>query len=87
MNGGKSIMCGSHQKTDDCDVGRMLIERLCKVVISSQGQSHQAYRKDNKNMGLIDDIKKEAAKSGASKSKIFYLKDGQKSRVRFLDDM
>ena len=38
-------------------------------------------------MGLIDDIKKEAAKSGASKSKIFYLKDGQKARVRFLDDM
>lgn len=38
-------------------------------------------------MGLLDKIKKEAAKSGSNKSKIFYLKDGQKARVRFLDDM
>lgn len=38
-------------------------------------------------MGLIEDIKKQAAKSGSNKSKIFYLKDGQKARIRFLDDM
>ena len=38
-------------------------------------------------MGLLEDIKREAAKSGANRGKIFYLKDGQKARIRFLDDM
>lgn len=38
-------------------------------------------------MGLLDNIKKEAAKSGQNKGKIFFVKDGEKKRVRFLNDM
>ena len=35
-------------------------------------------------MGLLEDIKREAAKSGANRGKIFYLKDGHKARKRFM---
>lgn len=35
-------------------------------------------------MGLIDDIKRDAQKSGGSKGKFFYVKDGDSRRVRFL---
>ncbi len=38
-------------------------------------------------MGLLDNIKNDAKKSSGSKSKIFYVKDGDKRRVRFLQDM
>lgn len=37
--------------------------------------------------GLLDKIKQDAQKSGGSKSKFFYVKDGDKRRVRFLQDM
>jgi len=38
-------------------------------------------------MGLVDDIKKQAKKSGTNKGKFLYFKAGSKIRVRFLDDM
>lgn len=38
-------------------------------------------------MGLIDKIKNDVKKSGTSKSKFVYVKDGTKLRVRFLTDM
>lgn len=38
-------------------------------------------------MGLVDKIKSDVKKSGRNKSKIFYVRDGQKARVRFLKDM
>lgn len=38
-------------------------------------------------MGLLDDIKSEAQKSGSNKSKFFYVKEGEKRRIRFLQDM
>ena len=38
-------------------------------------------------MGLIDKIKKDVKKSGNSKSKFIYFKQGAKLRVRFLTDM
>lgn len=38
-------------------------------------------------MGLLDKIKADAQKSGGSKSKFFYVKDGDKRRFRFLQDM
>lgn len=38
-------------------------------------------------MGLVDKIKSDVKKSGSNKSKIFYVRDGQKARVRFLTDM
>ena len=38
-------------------------------------------------MGLLDKIKADAQKSGGSKSKFFYVKDGDKRRIRFLQDM
>ena len=38
-------------------------------------------------MGLVDKIKKESAKAGANKGKFFYVKEGTKARVRFLQDM
>ena len=36
---------------------------------------------------LLDKIKADAQKSGSSKSKFFYVKDGDKKRIRFLQDM
>ncbi|MCX7924115.1 MAG: hypothetical protein N3B21_19215 [Clostridia bacterium] len=38
-------------------------------------------------MSLVDEIKKQAAKSGANKGKFIYFKPGVKIRVRFLQDM
>ncbi|MCR5587485.1 MAG: hypothetical protein K6F77_08130 [Lachnospiraceae bacterium] len=38
-------------------------------------------------MGLLDNIKKDAKKSGQSKGKFIYFREGQKTRVRFLCDM
>lgn len=38
-------------------------------------------------MGLLDNIKNEAKKSGQSKGKFIYFREGEKKRVRFLDDM
>ena len=38
-------------------------------------------------MGLLDKIKQDAQKTGGSKGKFFYVKDGDKRRVRFLQDM
>lgn len=38
-------------------------------------------------MSLLDKIKQDAQKSGGSKQKFFYVKDGDKRRVRFLQDM
>lgn len=38
-------------------------------------------------MGLVDKIKNDVKKSGSNKGKIFYVRDGQKARVRFLRDM
>lgn len=38
-------------------------------------------------MGLLDKIKSDVKKSGSSKGKLFYVKDGTKCRIRFLDDM
>lgn len=36
--------------------------------------------------GLLDKIKQDAQKSGSSRSKFFYVKDGEKKRVRFLTE-
>lgn len=38
-------------------------------------------------MGLVDKIKKDVQKSGGSRSKFTYIRDGQKVRIRFLVDM
>lgn len=38
-------------------------------------------------MSLVDDIKNDVKKAGANKSKIVYFREGQKTRIRFLDDM
>lgn len=38
-------------------------------------------------MGLLDSIKQDAKKSGQSKSKFIYFREGQKVRIRFLQDM
>ena len=38
-------------------------------------------------MGILDNIRNEAKKSGANKGKILFIKEGQKARVRFLTDM
>lgn len=38
-------------------------------------------------MGLVDKIKSDAKKSGANKGKLFYAREGVKSRIRFLTDM
>ena len=38
-------------------------------------------------MGLIDKIKSDAKKSGNNKGKFMYFKEGQKIRIRFLNDM
>lgn len=38
-------------------------------------------------MGLLDKIKQDAQKSSSSRSKFFYVKDGEKKRIRFLQDM
>lgn len=38
-------------------------------------------------MGLVDKIKAEAKKSGTSKSKFIYFREGEKVRIRFLQDM
>lgn len=38
-------------------------------------------------MGLIDDIKNDVRKAGANKGKIMYFREGQKVRIRFLEDM
>lgn len=38
-------------------------------------------------MGILNDIKAAAARSGANKAKILYFREGQKVRVRFLSDM
>lgn len=39
------------------------------------------------NMGLLDKIKNDAKKSGQNKSKFIYFREGQKQRIRFLQDM
>lgn len=38
-------------------------------------------------MGLLDSIKRDAKKSGQSKGKFIYFREGQKQRIRFLNDM
>ena len=38
-------------------------------------------------MGLLSEIKKDAKKSGQNKSKFIYFREGQKQRIRFLQDM
>lgn len=38
-------------------------------------------------MGILNDIKAAAARSGANKAKILYFREGQKVRIRFLSDM
>lgn len=38
-------------------------------------------------MGLLDNIKNEAKKSGQSKGKFIYFREGEKKRIRFLNDM
>jgi len=38
-------------------------------------------------MGLLDKIKQDAQKASSSRSKFFYVKDGEKKRIRFLQDM
>lgn len=38
-------------------------------------------------MGLIDDIKNDVKKAGANKGKIMYFREGNKTRIRFLEDM
>lgn len=38
-------------------------------------------------MGLLDKIKADAAKSGSNKGKFIFFKEGDKKRVRFLNDM
>lgn len=37
--------------------------------------------------GLLDKIKNDAKKSGGSKGKLFYIREGEKKRIRFLTDM
>ena len=38
-------------------------------------------------MGILDSIKRDAKKSGQNKGKFIYFREGQKQRVRFLQDM
>lgn len=38
-------------------------------------------------MGILDKIKQDAAKSGQSRNKFFYVREGEKKRIRFLSDM
>lgn len=38
-------------------------------------------------MGLLDKIKKDAAKSGQNKGKFVFFKEGEKKRIRFLSDL
>lgn len=38
-------------------------------------------------MGLLDKIKQDAKNAGGNKGKFFYVKDGDKRRIRFLQDM
>lgn len=38
-------------------------------------------------MGLLDSIKQDAKRSGQSKGKFIYFREGQKVRIRFLQDM
>lgn len=38
-------------------------------------------------MGLLDQIKADAAKSGKNKAKFFFVREGEKKRIRFLSDM
>lgn len=38
-------------------------------------------------MGLLSEIKKDAKKSGQNKGKFIYFREGQKTRIRFLQDM
>lgn len=38
-------------------------------------------------MGLLDSIKRDAKKSGGNKAKFIYFREGEKQRVRFLQDM
>ena len=38
-------------------------------------------------MGLLSEIKKDVKKSGQNKGKFIYFREGQKQRIRFLQDM
>ena len=40
-----------------------------------------------KKMGIVDKIKNDAKKAGSNKGKFIFIKDGEKKRVRFLQDM
>lgn len=44
-------------------------------------------RKEQNIMGLLDKMKQEAAKSGASKGKFMYFRPDEKKRVRFLQEL
>lgn len=48
---------------------------------------HVDQEREEDKMGLLDDIKDEAKKSGQSKGKFIYFREGDKKRVRFLTDM
>ena len=43
--------------------------------------------KGENKMGLLDKIKQDAAKAGSNKGKFIYFKEGEKKRIRFLNDM
>lgn len=38
-------------------------------------------------MGIVDNIKRDAKKAGSSKGKFFFVREGEKRRIRFLTDM
>ena len=38
-------------------------------------------------MGLLENIKRDAKKSGGNKAKFIYFREGEKQRIRFLQDM
>lgn len=44
-------------------------------------------RKDVRMSGLLSKIKNDVVRSGSNKSKIIYFREGQKKRIRFLQDM
>ena len=50
-----------------------------KVIVKEEGEK--------RIMGLLDNIKEEAKKSGQSKGKFLYFAEGAKKRIRFLTDL
>lgn len=59
----------------------LIIDAVCRNI------HNHTYRKVASEMGIVSSIKDQAKKSGGNKAKFIYFREGEKTRVRFLQEL